>query len=113
MTFNTSIVIALKNKYGSYDINEVTIFELKELNILYDNFELHVENKKINIKIKCNVCDEYHNFSYNISDIFKREVLIGGCETLGIPVIFIGRPDKVENRIKKYSETNKKLYMMI
>ncbi|KHD37195.1 hypothetical protein NL50_07685 [Clostridium acetobutylicum] len=113
MTFNTSIAIAIKNKYGGYNINELTIFQIKKLNALYEDFEFYVENKRINIKIKCPICDEFHKFSCNLCDVFKKEMFIYGCETLGLPVMFMGEPDKVGYRVKKYSEINKKSYMMI
>lgn len=113
MTFNTSIAVAMKSRYGGYNIREITIFELKKADALFDNFELELKNKKIKIKFKCPICDKYHNFSYNICDVYKREILIGGCETLGVPIILLGRVDKVKYRLEKYIEINKKAYMLI
>lgn len=113
MALSTSVIIAMKSKYGGYNIKEIAIFELGKENIIFDSLELKFKNKKINIKFKCPICDKYHNFSYNIRDVYRREILIGGCETLGVPVILLGRADKVKYRLEKYVEINKKTYMLM
>ncbi|MDP4143460.1 MAG: hypothetical protein Q8936_03110 [Bacillota bacterium] len=114
MLFNTSVAIALKNSVGQYGIRQITLFQLEKINTLFDNFQAKVvKNKDIVFKVKCPLCGQYHYYRYNFYDLMKREMVIGGCENLGVPVFFIGKEDKVIEKVNKYIEVNKKICAML
>ncbi|GLC29384.1 hypothetical protein [Clostridium omnivorum] len=114
MIFNTDICIALKNLYGQYDVEDFSIFEMEKLARSFPSLEVKlVRNKEVSIKLKCPLCGEEHYYCYNLGDLVKRDMLIGGCEVLGMPLFFIGKKNVVMSRVKKYKEVNKKMYALI
>ena len=88
---------------GQYETKNLTIFEINNMNKQYSNLEIiGNKNKEVTFKIKCPICNKYHYYKYNIVSIMKSEMVIGGCELLGIPIFFIGNNEKVNERINKF-----------
>ena len=114
MLIDTSISIALRSTCGSYDIKEFSIFELMNLKEITESFKINIsKNKDVILNIKCPLCGEYHNYQYSSLELINREVIIAGCEGLGIPILFIGKSFKIEGRINKYKEINTKILALI
>lgn len=106
--------MALKNSKGEYKIEELTIFEIENMNARFPSLkvELHKRNE-ILIKVKCSLCGEYHFYNYNINELLKRNMVIGGCEQLGLPIFLIGKNQKVIEKVNEHRKTIKKIYAMI
>lgn len=114
MIFNTNIAIALKNFSGEYEIKELTIFEMENLNKSFPSIEVNInKSTEIVMKVKCPLCLGYHFYNYTVNDIIKRHMVIGGCEELGIPIFFIGKSNNVEQKVSEYKQSIKELYAMI
>lgn len=114
MLIETSISIALRSIYGSYDIKEFSIFELINLKEAAEGLKISTsKNKNVIFNIKCPLCGKYHDYKYSSLELINREVIIAGCEELGIPVLFIGKSFKVEERINRYKQINTKILAMI
>ena len=114
MLIDTSISIALRSTYGSYDIKEISIFELVNLKEVTEGLKISTsKNKDITLNIKCPLCDKYHDYKYSSLELINREVIIAGCEELGVPVLFMGKNTKVQERINRYKKINTKVLAMI
>jgi hypothetical protein len=114
MLIDTSISIAIRSTCGSYDIKEFSIFELANLKEVVEGLKINIsKNKDVVFNIKCPLCGAYHDFQYSLLELVDREVIIAGCEELGIPVLFIGKSFKIEKRINRYKEINTKILAMI
>jgi hypothetical protein len=106
--------IAVKDACGQYEIKEFSLFKIDKLNEGLDR--LHIKfnkTKEMKIKIECPICGEYHSYSYNIGELVKRDVIIGGCESIGYPLFYIGNKNNVEWHINRFNEINKQVYAMI
>ena len=114
MTFDTNIAMALKDCNGQYNVVEMTIFELESMNTKFSslNVELHRGNE-ILIEVKCCLCGENHSYHYNIKELLKTNMVIGGCEQLALPIFFIGKNEKVIEKANKHRQTIEKIYAMI
>lgn len=114
MIFNSNICIAYKNGCGKYDVEKISLFEMKKIETLFKDFKVKInKNKEVVFTIKCSVCGNYHIYKYNVNDFINREMIMGGCEVLGMPLFFIGDCDKITQRVNKYTEINSKLRAMI
>ena len=114
MLFNMDIAMAFKNMKGQYEIEKFSLFEIEKINKKFPSHEMKInKNKEVIIKVSCPLCGEKHYYKYNLSELLKREMTIGGCEILGIPVFYIGGKEKIEQRVNKYIEINKQLFEMI
>lgn len=111
MILDTSISIALKNKFGQYDIKSTSLFKIKEANNLFELMTIDLKNKNtVIIKMKCPLCSKWHSFNCCVNDIINQELIVCGCKTLGTPVLFIGEDKKVKSRAKKYNKIIKETY---
>lgn len=114
MLLNSNRYIAFKNYFGQYEIKKFSLFQLEKVCEEFANFKIcFMKNKEILINVKCPICNEIHNYSYSIDELFKRELLVGGCEIMGTPLFYIGNKKNVEEHALKYNEINKKIYAMI
>jgi hypothetical protein len=113
LVYNTDISIAFREKTGNYNKINASIFRLKDIMKKAPVTEMKVQlGKQISFKAKCSVCGEVHTYVYSAHDVMKREMTIGGCETTGKPIMFIGRENKINNIVDRYNEINKKIYAM-
>lgn len=113
MVFNLNVCIALKNDFGGYNIKNVSLFNIKKIETVFTDFKVVInKNKEVIITLKCPICHNYHTYRYNINELFKREMSIGGCEVLGMPVFFIGDYNKITQQVNKFIEINNKMYAM-
>lgn len=114
MLIDSKISFALKDPCGQYEIKEISIFEIDKVYKAFPYMEIKSKrNKELSFTMKCPLCEESHSFKYNINEFFKREVVIGGCESFGIPLFYIGNQRKVHERIKKFNEFKSASYAMI
>ncbi|MCY6958763.1 hypothetical protein [Clostridium brassicae] len=113
MIINTVVSIAVKNSMAQYDIKRLYVFNLKDISKLFNNIDMkYIENNKIHLRIKCPICGEYHYYEYKINDLIQGTMMIGGCEKIGLPIIFLGKSEKVEEKVNKYKEINRNIYAM-
>lgn len=114
MLYNTHISMALKGCNGEYKIEDSNIFDIESLNGKFTSVSIKLDkNKGIIFMIKCPICGHRHIYSYNLSDIIKHDLVFGGCESLGLPIFFIGKNDNVKQMVRKYYEVNKNISAMI
>jgi ArsR family metal-binding transcriptional regulator len=114
LLFNMDIAIAFKNIKDQYEIEEFSLFEIEKVNKKFPSHEVKIsKNKEMIIKVGCPLCGEKHYYKYNLCELLKREMTIGGCEILGMPVFYIGAKEKIEQRVNKYREINRQLFEMI
>lgn len=112
--FDTNIAMALKNSNGQYKVYEMTIFEIESVNTRFSSLNLKVsKGNEIVMKVKCSLCGEYHSYYYNIVELLKRDMVIGGCEQLALPIFFIGKNRKVIEKANEHRKTIEKIYAMI
>ncbi|MBU3111553.1 hypothetical protein [Clostridium lacusfryxellense] len=114
MIFDTNIAMALKNSSGKYKIEQLTIFEIESMNTKLPSISVNVNNgNEILVKVKCPLCYEYHIYHYNINELLKRSMVIGGCEQLALPIFLIGKVEKVIEKVNEYRQTIEKVYALI
>jgi hypothetical protein len=114
LIFDTNIAMALKNSNGQYKVYQLTIFEIESINTRFPSLNLKVnKGNEIVIKVKCSLCGEDHFYHYNISELLKRNMVIGGCEELALPIFFIGKNQKVIEKVNDHRKTIEKIYAMI
>jgi hypothetical protein len=114
LIFDTDIAMALKDYNGQYKVCELTIFEIESINTRFPSLNIKVnKGNEIVIKVKCLLCGEEHSYHYNIKEILKRNMVIGGCEQLALPIFFIGKNQKVIEKVNEHRKTTEKIYAMI
>ena len=113
MLLNTNISIAYKNYNGNYNVLDMSIFQIDRINIKFTSICMERFDKEIALSIKCPVCGKYHYYRYSINEFFQKSIIAGGCESLGIPLFFIGNSIKVNNKVRKYNDIDKSIYAMI
>jgi len=114
LVLDTNIAMALKDSNGQYKVEELTIFEMESINTRFPflSVEFHKGNE-MKIKVKCSMCGEYHFYKYNINELLRTNMVIGGCEQLALPIFFIGKNEKVISKVNEHIQTIKKIYAMI
>jgi len=114
LIFDTNIAIALKNSSEEYKIEQLTIFEMESIKTKFPTLDVNVNKfNEILIKVKCPLCGECHFYHYNIIELLKRNMVIGGCEQLALPVFLIGKNQKVIEKVNEYRQTIEKIYALI
>ncbi|WP_125153334.1 hypothetical protein [Clostridium rectalis] len=112
MIICTNISLALKNIRGEYDLKDVSLFEIK--NKISTSFKnIKVVDKYIEFRVYCPLCEGYHNYKYKLKDIFKNNLIVGGCEELGLPLFYIGSHDRINKKIAEYNNINNTIYAML
>ena len=114
MIFDTNIAMALKNSKGEYKVEQLTIFEIESMNIRFPSLNIEFyKGNEIVIKVKCSLCGESHFYHYNISELLKKNMVIGGCEQLALPIFLIGKNQKVIEKVNEHRKVIDRIYAMI
>ncbi|MBV7272359.1 hypothetical protein [Clostridium thailandense] len=113
MVFNTDISIALKDFNGCYVLQKFSIFKINEINKNFSSLGVEVYNKIICFKIKCPLCGKSHYYKYSINELIRKELSVGGCEALGLPLFYIGRYERVNQIVSMHNNMNKKICAML
>jgi hypothetical protein len=114
LIFDTNIAMALKDSDGQYKVCELTIFEIESMKTRFPSLNVEMnKGNEIIIKVKCPICGEYHFYHYNINEFLKRAMVIGGCEQLALPIFFIGKNEKVIEKVNEHRQTIEAIYAMI
>lgn len=114
MLLDSNISIAIKDESGKYIIKNTCFFKLKELNKEITSLNsIKIFNGEILFNICCPLCGESHCYTYSLKELISRDILIGGCDEIGIPVFYIGNYEKIRKRILNYDNINKDIYAMI
>lgn len=109
MILETCKTVAVKNNQGGYDIKSISIFEANVFNVCFSLTHSKKCSKNIIIKMKCLLCGNFHTYKYSTADFLKRDLIIGGCELIGMPLFYIGDKIKVEQKVDKYNKIEKKI----
>lgn len=113
MLLDMDISIALKNFYGSYDVKSFSLFKASKINENFPSLKVKAINKGINIEVNCSICGNYHYYRYSFNEFIKKDLIVGGCEVLGVPLFYIGSYIEVKQIIDRYNNVNKDLYAMM
>lgn len=113
MVLNTNISIALKDFNGCYVLQKFSIFETNELNKSFSSLGVEIYDKTLCFKVKCSLCGKYHYYKYNINELIKKGLTVGGCEVLGLPLFYIGRYEKVNQIVSRHNNINKQICAML
>ncbi|APH22748.1 hypothetical protein CF088_08030 [Clostridium botulinum] len=114
MIIQTELGIAIKNAFGKYELIDFSLFNTSKINEYELGLTINKSNKgSIVITAKCHICNNIHKYNYNIDEFLKREIIVGGCEILGIPLFYIGNKSTIEERVYKQNQIFDKIYMMV
>ena len=114
MLLNTDVSIALKNCFNQYDLRKFSLFEIRKTNENFIPLNVKIDNGRgIIIKLKCPLCGGNHCYRYSINEFIRRDLIVGGCEILGVPIFYIGNYEELKQRINKYNNANKYIRAMI
>lgn len=114
MLLQTYIGIAFKDLFNDYKVVNISLFDIKNINKYFSNVHMKINrNVQLKVKVMCPICGKYHYYTYNINDLLKDCLIIGGCEQLGEPIFFMGNIKNVEDKINSYRLYNKKVYAIL
>ena len=114
MLIHTDVTMAMKKSNGNYDIKDITLFDMLKMKDLENEFEVDSNRaKEAVIKVKCPVCGKKHEYKYNISDIISRNIIIGGCENFGVPILYVGKRKNILQRVNRYKQDNMDIFAMV
>lgn len=113
MILNMNLCVAVKNPLSYYESCNIDLFKLYKNKFEFSSVDIHLKNKEFKIKAKCPICGNTHLYSYNINDIMNDKFLIGGCYEIGVPIFYVGKISKVENKIKKYNNLYNNIYKSV
>lgn len=114
MVYDMNFCVAVKDDSGKYNTMDFSMFNLDKANDFFENMQVEIEgNRQACIKVRCPYCGEEHSYSYSFEELLNREILVGGCESIGVPLFFVGKHAKVMRRVFKYNEVNNKFYAMM
>lgn len=114
MILETNRTMALKNVEGTYDIKKISLFGngLQDISVSITSQESE-SGSTVVLKIICPLCGSVHSYKYNVQDFVCRPIIAGGCDFTGMPLFYMGDPEKVINKIDKIKKINKKIYAHI
>lgn len=110
MDISMEMVLASKGRDLSYNIQELNLFSLREKNQI--SKEVYINKKKngdMVFSVFCNICEEYHLYNMPLKNLIKKNILVLGCNALGIPLIILGKKEDVENLVLHHNSVNYKL----
>lgn len=110
MVLNFDLSIAVKEYDGKYFITGTSLFKLKQCKDFDNIYNLEINNGDINISIICPICGDNHKYNFSCKKLIHGRVFIGGCEKLGIPILYLGDGEGIRNKILRYNNVNKEIY---
>jgi hypothetical protein len=114
LIFDTNIAMALKDSNGRYKVEELTIFEFESMKTRFPSLKVEFyKSNDILIKVKCPLCSEHHLYHYNVNELMRRNMVIGGCEQLALPIFLIGKNQKVIEKVNEHRHTIEKIHAML
>ncbi|EJO5346207.1 hypothetical protein NRP93_000242 [Clostridium botulinum] len=114
MIIETELGIAIKNTLGKYELVDFSLFYPSRINEYKLGITINKSNSKnIVITAKCHICNNIHKYTYNIDEFLKREIIVGGCEILGMPLFYIGNKFIIKQRAYKQNQIFDEIYMMV
>ena len=110
MLLETSLCIAVKEREGKYNIANINIFQIGNVRALTPSLKISIDkNKNVFFKVLCPFCNESHLYKHNVSEIIKKDMLIGGCPILGFPLIYIGNYKYIKEKTEIYNLINSRM----
>lgn len=114
MILKFDIGFALKNECGEYETKSISLFEMEKINESSPSLQINIsKNREYRLRIKCSLCGEYHYYKYSLKDLTRREMVIGGCENLGVPLFYLGNNIKVITTVNKLNRIKERSIAMI
>lgn len=114
MIVNSKFSVAVKSFNGKYNIADVSLFDTSAqcFGLIYPVVRIY-DRKNIMFNVRCPFCGKYHFYSCKINDFFKKDMIIVGCSSVGMPVLYAGKSSKVKQKIRKYQEIRDKVQNLI
>ncbi|WP_333859662.1 hypothetical protein [Clostridium sp.] len=114
MIFETNMGIAIKTLEGNYAFKSFSLFNLNKINKDFTSLDVSFLNNKIlSLRVKCIFCESIHHYKYSIRELIRKGMIIGGCDVLGLPILYVGNCEIIEKEIVKYNKVNTRIYAMI
>lgn len=111
MILNFDLSIAIKDKNSKYNIVSTSLFRLKQsCESLGQVFHVEIDDGLISVSIICPICGDNHRYKFLLKKLINGSVAVGGCDKLGIPILYIGNGREVHNKILRYNNLNKEIY---
>lgn len=112
MLYNTNLCFAIKNSCGKYNIKDISMFQISDLNNSRFSIKLSKEGSFF-IRVNCPICGEKHYYKYWSNEFLNGKIVMGGCKILSSNIFFIGDKEYIEEQIKDYNNLNNKIYALL
>ncbi|WP_343770458.1 hypothetical protein [Clostridium malenominatum] len=111
MMLNFDLSIAIKDKSSKYNIANTSLFRLKQsCESFGEIFDVEINGGLISTSIICPICGDNHRYKFSLKKLINGTVAVGGCDKLGMPILYIGNGIEIRNKTWKYNNLNKEIY---
>lgn len=112
MELNSNVTIALKKLDNNYTIYNLNLFNLQYID--EGNISINkIKNNALEFKVCCHLCEKEHIYIYSIKEIVKKDLIVLGCEKLGIPLVVLGKKEEVGKMIYPHNYVNYKINVIL